>query len=305
MEFPSLVESLGLNSAFNKSLETLEPFAMLKGKCLTRKSFIKICKKESYTMPQYIPMLSPSHQLLITSLKKWISLLPVSHVNHFQEQVQENQLKTKNGYGIQYLKPLAKLNHRSYSWRTFQTSLMNGKHLMKFQNPFPKSASILNGQMYERPMLGPIIKETVCSSLLTNLKDSPNLFFPTPTKSDGVRTSMNYHSKNGGDGNLTLFGKVSQLPTPTASDPLKQTTGGLHRMIVQGRRKSNEPWILPTPTLDTSMRKKKYPQGGIPLSLAVKELNISHPNGGEKNRLSPLFVEWMMGFPTLWTDLEV
>jgi hypothetical protein len=83
---------------------------------------------------------------------------------------------------------------------------------------------------------------------------------------------MNYHSKNGGDGNLTLFGKVSQLPTPT---------------------------------LDTSMRKKKYSQGGTSLSFAINELNICPPNGGEKNRLSPLFVEWMMGFPTLWTDLEV
>ncbi len=238
MEFPSLVESLGLTSAFNTSLETLAPFVMLKGKCLTRKSFIKICKKESYTMPQYIPMLSPSHQLLITSLKKWISLLPVSHVSHFLELAQENQLKTKDGYGIQYLKPLAKLNHRSYSWRTFQTSLMNGKHLMKFQNPFPKSGSILNGQMYERPILGPIIKESVCSYLHTN-------------------------------------------------------------------QEAFQIFMLPTPTLDTSMRKKKYSQGGRSLSFAINQLNISQPNGGEKNRLSPLFVEWMMGFPTLWTDLEV
>ena len=177
-------------------------------------------------MPRYIPMLSPSHQLLITSLKKWISSLPVFHVNHSVPPVQEMELKTTDGSGTQYFKPLCKLHLPSYSWRTFQTSLMIGGPLMKFQNPFPKSGSILNGLMFERPTLGPIIKETVCSSLHTNPKDSPNLFFPTPTSSDGIRTSKTY-----GAGNLTLYGKVLELPTPTAMDPFKQTTGGLHRRI--------------------------------------------------------------------------
>jgi len=236
--------------------------------------FIKKCKEENYLMPQYIPMCEPSHRLLITFLKKWISLLPVSHANPSRLLEDSRGKMTRDGYGIQYFKPLSKLDLPSYSWKMFQTSLMSGKHLMKFQNPFPKSASILNGQMYERPMLGPIIKEAVCSSLHTNQEPFQRLMLPTPTKSDGVRTSMNYASKNGGDGNLTLYGKVLQLPTPTANDGRNHT-----------------------------FPKSQLMRGSL-VGKIMKE-NTLLQNGGKGCRLSPLFVEWMMGFPTGWTDLEV
>ena len=197
-------------------------------------------------MPQYIPMCEPSHQSLIIFLKKWISSQPVSHVNHSVRPVQEKELKTTDGYGTQYFKPLSKLDLPSYSWKMFQTSLMNGGHLMKFQNPFPKSGSILNGQMYERQMLGPIIKETVYSYLLTKKVHSQNSLFPTLIKSE-----------------------PSILPTPT-------TTGNQ---------------LCPS----------EIKKGGSLNNLKA----ISNLHGGEGTRLSPLFVEWMMGFPTGWTDLEV
>jgi hypothetical protein len=51
--------------------------------------------------------------------------------------------------------------------------------------------------------------------------------------------------------------------------------------------------LWPTPTVsDTCHRKTKYAQGGTPLSMAA---------GGQ---LSPRWVEWLMGFPDGWTDLE-
>ncbi len=317
MEYLCSLESQALTSALNTSSQTLEPFAMSRGKSLGRKSFIKRCKKESYTLHPYIPMLSPSHPLLITSLKKWISSLPVSPVNPSQTPVQERGQMMNGGFGIQSLKPLGKFDPHTYSWRTFQTSLMNGGHLMKFQNPWPKSGSILNGVLFERPKLGPIIKETVYSSLHIyhlnytelgdnypiqktilptptvmdslnkllplrrvakeslkkngfrgiNLSNLPHLI-PTPKASDGSRNSKRY-----GGGNLTLLGRVSQLPTPTTND------GQNH-------------------TFPKSQSKRE--------SLVGKIMNIQTSNlhGGEGTRLSPLFVEWMMGFPTGWTDLE-
>lgn len=305
MEFLSSLELQGLTSALNESSQKLEPFAMSRGKCLERSSFIRRCKKDSYTLHPSIPMLSPSHPLLITSLKKWISSQPVSHVNLSVPPVQEREPKTNVGFGNQYLKPLARFDQTSYSWRTFQTSLMNGGHLTKFLRAWPKSGSILNGQMYERAKLGPIIKETVYSFSHTKPEPLIESIYPTPTASHGKRTSKTY-----GGGNLTLFGKVSLLPTPTASDPLKHSTGGLHRLLVQGRRKSSETrqHLLPTPTTNDGQNhtfpKSQSKRDSLVGKIMKQPSTISQVNGGKGNRLSPLFVEWMMGFPTGWTDLE-
>lgn len=50
----------------------------------------------------------------------------------------------------------------------------------------------------------------------------------------------------------------------------------------------------PTPLAsETGYRRKRFTQGGVPLSMAV---------GGPVN---PTWAEWLMGFPTGWTDLGV
>jgi len=337
-----LPELPDLTSDLIKSCPIQEPFVMSRGKPMRLKSFMLKCSKENYLMPQYIPTCDPSHPLLITSLKKWISSQPVSLVSRSQTPVPERERKMNGGFGIQSLKPLGKFDPHTYSWRTFQTSLMNGGHLMKFQSPWPKSGSILNGVLLERPTLGPIIKETVYSSLHTyhlnytesgnnyaiqktilptptvmdslnkplplrtiakesikkngfrgiNLSNLPHLM-PTPTASDGTRTSKTY-----GAGNLTLFGKVSQLPTPTANDAHNQTFPKS-----QSKRESLVGKIMNLPTPTTSGNQlcpSEMKKGGSFDNLK----QISNLHGGQGTRLSPLFVEWMMGFPTGWTDLE-
>jgi hypothetical protein len=51
--------------------------------------------------------------------------------------------------------------------------------------------------------------------------------------------------------------------------------------------------FLPTPVAsETGFRRKPYSQGGLSLSTVI---------GGRPN---PEFVEWLMGFPPKWTDLE-
>lgn len=52
--------------------------------------------------------------------------------------------------------------------------------------------------------------------------------------------------------------------------------------------------LFPTPLAsETGYRKGKFKQGGTSLSTAI---------GGTPN---PMWVEWLMGFPIGWTDLEV
>ena len=252
-------------------------------------------------MHPFTAMLKPSHPLLISSLTKWTSSLPVSHVNPSVPPETEKVHLMTDGSGMTSLKLLASLDPVSCSWRTSQTSLMIGMPFQPFLKPFPKSGSMLNGQLFERLTLALTIKETVSSSL-------PML--PTPTKSDsegGIRWErgnrkqaqklrdelMIQHkeklemvptltvndaknhtlppSQLHRDCNTFVRHLMREmLPTPTSSDPFKQTTGGLHRRVVQGRNKSSEASLRQVP-------------------------------GG---KINPMFCEWMMGFPLGWTDLE-
>ena len=87
--------------------------------------------------------------------------------------------------------------------------------------------------------------------------------------------------------------------------------------------------LFPTPTQDSiKERKKNYSQGGTPLTKAVMlfptpmsptghQIGTMREWGGSRNKLrspemedlgngaiSPMFVEWLMGFPIGWTDCE-
>ena len=240
---------------------------------MQHRSYATISKREHYQWLQYTPMLSPSHPIVTTSLTKWTSSLPDSLVNRFPKLEIEKVQPMTDGSGLPSSTSFAKHHPPSSSWRTSQTSLTNMGHLVKYSQPWPRSGSMLNGRLFKHPKSVQTIKEIVYSSSPTDLNIST--FLPTPTASDGSRGSTSY-----GPGNLTLKGAAinishQTLPTPTASDVFKHPTGGLHRRFVQGRKTSHQP------------NTQSILHGGI-----------------NKPRLSPLFVEWMMGFKTGWTDLE-
>jgi hypothetical protein len=135
----------------------------------------------------------------------------------------------------------------------------------------------------------------------------------------------------------------AMLPTPTAGDAIgsgsrNTPTSKAHRGVSltdwargdggTGRR------LLPTPTADSATnRQTRYAQGGMPLTMAVQLLptpraaewkgvgpigSKSHLHGlsrgylgatmqersGSTGRLNPRFVEWMMGFPRDWTEVD-
>ena len=80
--------------------------------------------------------------------------------------------------------------------------------------------------------------------------------------------------------------------------------------------------LWPTATTDSvSQRTKRYKQGGLPLAMAVKMWPTpkaqnsrgsgeKHGDGGPSldvvvgGQLNPTWVEWLMGFPLGWTDLN-
>jgi hypothetical protein len=128
---------------------------------------------------------------------------------------------------------------------------------------------------------------------------------------------------------VPLTGEIasSSLPTMKASDAERGGRGDL-LMVVRGNASpSNRYKLWPTPTSDdTALRQRPYAQGGTPLSLAARTWPTPNATDGSKapkyfargnpslpqavkdaeggGSLSPTWVEWLMGFPLGWTDLE-
>ena len=95
----------------------------------------------------------------------------------------------------------------------------------------------------------------------------------------------------------------SVLPTPTASDPLKHGTGGLHRRLVKGTKYSQgDHRMLPTPT--AHMHKENgYPAEYNRRTPTIAAILKQDPTGMNPARVNPQFVEWMMGFDQDWTKI--
>ena len=134
--------------------------------------------------------------------------------------------------------PFAYYDPELSCWRTSQGTL--ALDLTPSSVTLPRSGSMRNGELFERPTLAHPIGANGCSSLL-----------PTPRTTDANGSGL--HGQGGPDLRTT----VSLLPTPTASDHRDGTqlrasahynpaTGGSHSMGLN-------PWaeaahLLPTPT---------------------------------------------------------
>lgn len=317
-----LPESVGLKSESISSYRNQEPFVMSRGKPITLSSYRRKLKRNNWRKPLSLVMCEPSDKYVISLVKKWISFLPDSHVNLSQTQGTEKEQKMIGGYGHQSLKSLARFDQVSYSWKMFQTSLMNGQHLMKYQKPWPKSGSVLNGVLLEHQKLAQTIKETGCLSLdiCQNHSNTLTQYYPTPTANDGTNWTMPKSQLKRADNLTKAITKREMFPTPVATDQEKMPTGSLWRKVV----------MMPTPTASTQpnegnmrLMRKAVQNGKITREEAkimvgkdvfksqgklkeiespdIPNLESIRPPGGKMN---PVFVEWLMGWPLGWTELE-
>lgn len=183
----------------------------------------------------------------------------------------------------------------------------------------PKSGMMRNGSIYQLPQLVRFTagKEFLswptpnCADTFTdNLKSSQQKegsmhsvtlsqkvqMFPTPKARDWKGGSIKHDA---------LPDAVKMFPTPTSSDATTGSIIGKEDIFYQTKglpRKINKNGkdfsvglgrlvhIFPTPT--THQQSTKYSQGGKCLQVEV---------GG---KLNPKWVEWLMGFPTGWTELS-
>ncbi|HUB98536.1 MAG TPA: hypothetical protein VMS11_01805 [Solirubrobacterales bacterium] len=130
---------------------------------------------------------------------------------------------------------------------------------------------------------------------------------PTPSASDGEKEGQRY-----GKGDLKLSGALRLLPTPLAEVKGPSSKRGAN---AQGSPSLDQTVkLLPTPhgMAKEGQKRRPGPSGnelGVAIRAAVSGLTgetLDPPSDAGKVstdlRLSPWFVEWMMGMPEGWSD---
>ena len=200
-----------------------------------------------------------------------LSLLPVdSHVRMSQSQGNAQVSKTTPGQdsGQSFTESFANYDPDTSSWRTSQACLLGG--WAEFSATWPKSGTMRNGRCYRRQMSA--------HRTYVNESSSPHITeFPTP-----AATSYGSSGNEGGGNTLTAhrpsletMARKNKWPTPAARDYKGQNcVTTMTRKLEEGKRAQ---------------------QGQLPNVVAMK---------GDIGQLNPTWVEWLMGFPSGWTDLK-
>lgn len=234
----------------------------------------------------------------LTIYRESMCLRAASRVNHMPIAESEGEAPTTATSGLSISDSFASLGQDG-SWRKtyrgyFQL-MMDG-----FSEPFcgtwPRAGTAQNGTAYQQQPLVPRISGTAFS------------YWPTPTVPNGGRSP-----------------KGGMSPTGQTPDGQKRQVDLQHAVRMVERR------MWPTPTQADGMGGPGNSgwQGGLNLRTAVKRwptptardwrsgkaseathdrnsrpLNEVAAQGQASGQLNPQFVEWLMGFPIGWTDLE-
>lgn len=203
-------------------------------------------------------------------------------------------------------------------------------HLAPFSEILPTSGLMLGGKLFPR-----VTPER-------HTDGNEYLLLRTPLASEAAGGTRSNHSLENGGHQLMLRDQVKLFPTPNTMDMLPVRTGdALERVRKRGDitreklstisnlRESVIYDLLPTPQVDdsknTGQNKKRRPTlasavyGEIDwgrFDSPIKKWEIitnrsapppTEPNGRDgQYRLSPLFIEWMMGLPAGWiTDTDI
>lgn len=183
-----------------------------------------------------------------------------------------------DGYGPHSTESFAWYDHDTSSWKTSQGSLL--QEWETYSETWPKAGLMRNGKAYLQPLLVPRTYGGESSSWPTPAANEPGFdpFSRNPVDKHGepslVRMRHRYDSQTGRLMQKGLSQVTRMWPTPKHHDG----TGGA-RSPDSSRR---------SPDLrDVVVNKGGRDKNGKPLG-----------------QLNPTWVEWLMGFPTGWTDLE-
>jgi hypothetical protein len=94
--------------------------------------------------------------------------------------------------------------------------------------------------------------------------------------------------------------QTHSVPTPTASDHIERKCTSSEALNFETNKSvSLDRWVKMWPTPRASeVANGKNIQGGLGLTSTIQAMEQT------TGKLNPLWVEWLMGFPIGWTDLE-
>lgn len=262
--------------------------------------------------------------------------------NRSARQANAKARKTRDTSGHGYEQPLANYDPTTQSWKMCQgTSLWEEP---KSLERLPKSGMTRNGVLYQQPDWVPIISEKESSSWPTPtavtrpmegnvrkfraLVDAGQMteteanailgksvweaqgkvpaLWPTPTTQETEHPDAiwNQHnrrvSSTGSTHSMNLADAVKRWPTPTAAGDVSNAKGKFANPTL-----GNAVRMWPTPRAAQAQTRNHtiyVRESGKPQNLE-NQIAQREPQaiGG---KLNPTWVEWLMGFPTGWTDLE-
>jgi hypothetical protein len=181
------------------------------------------------------------------------------------------------------------------SWKMFHRSLNSG--WAPYLGTWPRSGMMQNGTAYRRQPLVP----------LTSVIGSGS--WPTPTVADTYTDRLeSSQQKDGSRHSLSLGRAVMRWPTPLKSDG----EGGKGRRGKGGPNLRTVVQMFPTPTVfDSRSGMKGVPEDQL-ITTASGIKRLARPDGNTSNiglagqvrgSLNPTWVEWLMGYPSGWTEL--
>lgn len=185
-------------------------------------------------------------------------------------------------YGLKFKDLLANYDHASSTWKTSQRCLVGG--WTAFSETFPSSGLMLSGTLFRLPPLERAIDV-----------DESGLW-PTPTTDSASDRSTPY-----AQGGMPLALSVKLWPTPTVCG--NHNRKGLSKTSGDGLATAVKMW----PTLSASDNRDRGNLGMPAIQRRAekgKQLMPSMVVSETSGALNPTWVEWLMGFPIGWTDLE-
>ena len=179
-------------------------------------------------------------------------------------------------FGVNMLDSLASYDRNTSSWKTSQRCFF--EDYQTYSETWPRSGTMRNGIAYLLPTLAPLTVETESG------------LWPTPTAMDKIDPK-------------TPKAIVKEM---TQQRPGRTYLANLRDQVIWGRRfEEAREKLWPTPTArdgkgarkpETMQKSGRNPEtNSLPDAVEFR---------GEPGRLNPTWVEWLMGFPLGWTDLN-
>jgi hypothetical protein len=223
--------------------------------------------------------------------------------NHSLKQENEEEKMIQDTCGRGSETPLANYDLLTQSWRMFEDISLWGDY--KSLESLPKSGMTRSGVLYQQPVwVRPIdaIESSLWPTPTTQEVEHPNAEL-TPT---GRRKSKNNKTSH----SLGLADAVQMWPTPVSSSSMAEDISTVQKRLKKGKpyksRLIEAVAKYPTPIANGmaggsgAFNKAQSLEDSGQIT-KEKRIAIQAGNGG---KLNPMWVEWLMGFPLGWTDLE-